>query len=177
MYCISDQQIDFILADLNKRGIKIESLRDSLLDHICILIEHNLEEGGDLEAFYATAIKTFYKQELREIEEEILFRETCKNRLVLSRPLFFVLLFTIFIGPFVGFDLAGLTRSTTGIGWELPFRVWSLTLVYSMFPMLVLLVLLLTPEWLDPVIPRRSKILIGISPFIKVVPYQSPIFA
>jgi hypothetical protein len=173
MYCISDQQIDFVLSDLSRQGIKIESLRYSLLDHICILIEQNLKEGEDFEAFYTTTIKTFYKQELREIEEEIHFRETCRNRLVLSRPLFFVLLFTIFIGPFIGCDILWLACSAESNGWNLPFRIWGFTLVFSIFPMLVLLVLLLTPEWLDPVIPRRSKILLGISPFVKIVPYRN----
>ncbi|HWK02749.1 MAG TPA: hypothetical protein VNS58_03920 [Puia sp.] len=79
MYTISDQQIDFILNDLHERGITLESLRQNLLDHICILIEEKLEEDGDFRLFYATVIKDFYKQELRELEEETLFLLTHKN--------------------------------------------------------------------------------------------------
>ena len=53
MYRITDENIDFILKDLNKRGIQTESLQLNLLDHICILIEENLEEGADFHQFYA----------------------------------------------------------------------------------------------------------------------------
>ncbi len=62
MYQITDENIDFILEDLNKRGIQTESLQLNLLDHICILIEENLEEGADFHHFYAETIKSFYKK-------------------------------------------------------------------------------------------------------------------
>ena len=65
MYSISDQQIDFILHDLGANGIETESLQQDLLDHICIIIEQNLEEGGDFNQFYAATVKTFYKKELK----------------------------------------------------------------------------------------------------------------
>jgi hypothetical protein len=79
MYIINDQQMDFILNDIRRRGIKLESLQQNLLDHVCILIEHNLEEDGDFEHFYSSVIKDFYKHELREIEEEALFLLTLIN--------------------------------------------------------------------------------------------------
>src|SRR5258708_3020073 len=79
MYTINDQQIDFILNDLHERGITLESMQQNLLDHICILIEENLEEGGDFGLFYASVIRDFYKHELRELEEETLFLLNYKN--------------------------------------------------------------------------------------------------
>ena len=53
MYTISDQQIDFILADLRHRGIRTKDLEFNLLDHICILIEQGLDEEGDFNIFYS----------------------------------------------------------------------------------------------------------------------------
>lgn len=79
MYIINDQQMDFILNDIRRRGIKLESLQQNLLDHVCILIENNLEENGDFEHFYSSVIKDFYQHELREIEEETLFLLTLTN--------------------------------------------------------------------------------------------------
>jgi hypothetical protein len=70
MYRIKDDQIDFIWEDLIRRGIRTESLRLNLLDHVCILIEENLNEGGDFQQYYAEAIKTFYEKELCELEKE-----------------------------------------------------------------------------------------------------------
>ncbi len=87
MYPISDQQIDFILNDISGRGIRMEDLQLNLLDHICILIEENLEEGGDFEKFYASVITAFYTKELAEIEEETLFLLTNKNRLSMKRAM------------------------------------------------------------------------------------------
>ncbi|MBI3517814.1 MAG: hypothetical protein HY062_00465 [Bacteroidetes bacterium] len=79
MYRISDQQIDYILSDIGARGVEMESLQQNLLDHICCIIENNLEDNGDFESFYKKTIKTFYKDELWEIEEETLLLLTYKN--------------------------------------------------------------------------------------------------
>jgi hypothetical protein len=79
MYCISNQQIDFILNDISARGVKMESLQQDILDHVCCIIEQNLEENGDFEGFYFKTIQTFYKAELKEIEEETISLLTNKH--------------------------------------------------------------------------------------------------
>lgn len=170
MYSISDQQIDFILHDLGANGIETESLQQDLLDHICIIIEQNLEEGGDFNQFYAATVKTFYKKELKEIEEETSFLLTMGHRLVLSRNLFFLVLFILVGGPFVAYLASNAISPGSPAVWNIPVEVWRATLVFSLFPLLVLLVLFLTPDRLDPVIPWKSKILIGLNPFIQIVP-------
>lgn len=70
MYQLSDQQITFILDDIRRNGIELEDLQLNLLDHICCIIEQELEENGDFEHFYRKTITRFYKKELGEIEEE-----------------------------------------------------------------------------------------------------------
>lgn len=53
---------------------------------------------------------------------------------------------------------------------DLPMAVWGDTIVYSLFPVLVWLVLVLTPERFSPLVPRGAKILIGGGwPFVWVV--------
>jgi len=79
MYCLSDKQIDYILNDIGARGVGMESLQHNLLDHVCCIIEQNLEENGDFERFYESTIRTFYKDALWEIEEETLTLLTFKN--------------------------------------------------------------------------------------------------
>ena len=151
MYQLKDQQVDLILTDLRQRGIETESMRMNLLDHICILIENQLEEGGDFEQFYATTIRSFYKEELRELEDEaLLLMALNKGHLLLGRNQFFFSLATLLI---------------------IPVLYKTACLVVLFHPLLVLLVIFLTPDRFDPLIPRRSRILIGPSyPFIKVVP-------
>ncbi|HMH24273.1 MAG TPA: hypothetical protein VK563_20975 [Puia sp.] len=171
MYQLSDQQIDFILDDIQIHGIRIGSLQQNLLDHICILIEQNLEENGDFEKYYSSAIRTFYKEDLREIEEETVFLlEHRGPHVLLSRSQFFLALFTVVLGPFIAFGLlAWLVKSREAGGPGIPVEAWSVMLVYSLFPLLILLVLLLTPDRFDPLIPKRSKVLLGIRPFIKII--------
>lgn len=70
MYTLSSDQVNFIQDDIRARGIHMDSLQDDLLDHVCCIIEHDLEENGDFKSFYEATIKTFYKKKLAEIEEE-----------------------------------------------------------------------------------------------------------
>jgi hypothetical protein len=172
MYTLSDTQVDFILDDIRRHGIRMEDLQQNLLDHICILVERNLEENGDFEQYYSTVISSFYRQEMREIEDETLFLLTHKTPLIiLNRNQFFGLLFAILIGPFIGYGLHTLaapdiiTLAWQGVGIE----EWKATIIFSLLPLLTLLVLFLTPERLEPLIPRGSKILLGVHPFIRVL--------
>ncbi|MBN9386167.1 MAG: hypothetical protein J0H74_35745 [Chitinophagaceae bacterium] len=170
MYRLNDQQIDFIHSDLLRRGIRTESIRLNLLDHICILIEEHLHEKDDFYQYYTTVLPKFYKQELCELEEEARLLMTMrKGHLLLYRSQFFLLLFIVLIGPFITFDLVQIAHSTP-IAGQIPSRVWAGPLIFALFPMLTLLVLFLTPERFDPLFPRRARVLLGSRPFIRILP-------
>ena len=79
MYRITDTQIDYILEDLCARGLRMESLRQDILDHVCCIIEQELKEPDGFEQFYQGTIERFYKRELAEIEEETILLLTFKN--------------------------------------------------------------------------------------------------
>jgi hypothetical protein len=87
MYSLNDQQIDFILNDIRARGVEMESLQEDLLDHVCCIIERDLEENGDFETFYASTIRQFYRKELVEIEEETLTLLTYKNYYTMKKTM------------------------------------------------------------------------------------------
>jgi hypothetical protein len=87
MYCLSEKQIDFILDDIRRNGVELEDLQSNLLDHICCIIEQELEENGDFEQFYFSTIKKFYKKDLREIEEETISLLTFKNYYVMKKTM------------------------------------------------------------------------------------------
>jgi hypothetical protein len=87
MYCLNEKQIDFILNDIRRNGVELEDLQSNLLDHICCIIEQELEENGDFEQFYFSTIKKFYKNELREIEEETISLLTFKNYYVMKKTM------------------------------------------------------------------------------------------
>ncbi|MDF2193203.1 hypothetical protein [Paraflavitalea sp. CAU 1676] len=50
-----------------------------------------------------------------------------------------------------------------------PLRIWGDTLVYSLWPTLVLLVIYFLPNSLDPIVPRKSKIRLTRRKFVEIV--------
>ncbi len=79
MYCLSGKQIEFILNEIKRNKIEMKDLQLNLLDHICCIIEQDLREGDDFESFCKKTIRQFYKNELREIEEETIQLLIFKN--------------------------------------------------------------------------------------------------
>lgn len=47
--------------------------------------------------------------------------------------------------------------------------IWLDTILYSMLPSLIILILFLTPDRFDPLIPKKAKIIIRKKPFIEIV--------
>jgi hypothetical protein len=70
MHKLTDDQIDFILDDIQAKGVDIEDLRYNLLDHICCIIESEMQDGDDFYVFYASILPRFYQHELKEIQAE-----------------------------------------------------------------------------------------------------------
>ncbi len=79
MYCLTEQQIEYILNDIRRNGVEMEDLQLNLLDHICCIVEQELKENDDFERFYHEKIKQFYRKDLHEIEEETISLLTFKN--------------------------------------------------------------------------------------------------
>ncbi len=50
------------------------------------------------------------------------------------------------------------------------YNIWMRTISYSIFPVLLVIVLFIMPDRMDPIIPRKSKILLGKRPLIKIIP-------
>jgi len=50
------------------------------------------------------------------------------------------------------------------------FNIWMGTISYAIFPLLIVIVLYVMPERFDPLIPRKSKVLIGKGSLIKIIP-------
>lgn len=70
MYQISSEQIDYMLQQITLQGISDEGLRNSILDHVCCLIENRREPIDDFEHCFQSYLKQFYQKNLKEIEVE-----------------------------------------------------------------------------------------------------------
>jgi hypothetical protein len=150
MYTLKDTQIDFILNDIRARGVEMEDLQYNLLDHICCIIEQNLEANGDFEGFYQRTVRQFYKHELWEIEEETISLQIFKHYYAMKKIM-------------IGSGIASAVLMTVGIFFK--FMHWpgaSLFLVagigLSSFLFLPLLFTLKAKEKKE----AKDKIIIGI---------------
>jgi hypothetical protein len=87
MYKITDEQVDFILEDISKRGIVTEDVRNNILDHVCCIIENEMNLEHNFIEFYEGAITQFYQNSLDEIEIETQKLLTFKNFYAMKRTL------------------------------------------------------------------------------------------
>mgnify|MGYP000926481524 FL=1 len=85
MYKITDEQVDFILEDISKRGIVTEDVRNNILDHVCCIIENEMNLEHNFIEFYEGAITQFYQNSLDEIEIETQKLLTFKNFYAMKR--------------------------------------------------------------------------------------------
>lgn len=70
MHRITDDEVDFILDDIGKRGVTTEGVKYNILDHVCCIIENEMSDEMNFNEFYRHTIARFYRRELGEIEEE-----------------------------------------------------------------------------------------------------------
>ncbi len=85
MYRISNNEVDYILDDIKRRGVELEDLQFNLLDHVCCIIEQEKPDGTDFYKFYEDIIVRFYEKELKEIEVETNNLLTFKNYYAMKR--------------------------------------------------------------------------------------------
>jgi len=87
MYNLTENQVDFILDDIEKKGVVTEDVRYNILDHVCCIIENEMDHGMNFNEFYRDTIARFYRKELGEIEEETQILLTFKNYYAMKRTL------------------------------------------------------------------------------------------
>ncbi|NMH27296.1 hypothetical protein [Flavobacterium silvaticum] len=95
MYTLTDTQIEFIQNDIRARGVLMVGLQQDLLDHICCVIEQELDPDGNFDDFYQHRIRTFYKTDLSEIEQETIQLLTFKNYYVMKKIMLFAGAFSV----------------------------------------------------------------------------------
>lgn len=87
MHNVTDDEVDYILNDLEKKGIVTEDVRYNILDHVCCIIENEMSVEMNFYEFYKDTIAKFYKRELSEIEAETQVLLTFKNYYAMKRTL------------------------------------------------------------------------------------------
>ncbi|MBL0328210.1 MAG: hypothetical protein IPP64_02015 [Bacteroidetes bacterium] len=156
MYALSEKQIDFILNDIKIRGVEMEDLQLNLLDHICCVIECELDHDGDFDSFYQKTIPKFFKKELKEIEEETILLLTFKNYYAMKKAMIrtgFFSVTTIILGSL--FKL----MHWPGAGAMLVLGIGSLALIF-----IPLMFILKTKDESS----KRDKLILGLGSLIGI---------
>lgn len=86
---VSDEQVDFILREVQARGVTIEDLQWNLVDHMCCIIENEMSEDEDFYLFFEQLLPRFFSDNLREIEEETELLLTFKHFYAMKKTLIY----------------------------------------------------------------------------------------
>lgn len=87
MVRVSDEQVDFILHEIEARGVTIEDLQWNLLDHMCCIIENEMSETDNFDQFFQRLLPRFFNDNLREIQEETELLLTFKHFYAMKKTL------------------------------------------------------------------------------------------
>jgi len=69
---ISDKNIELIKSDIRDLGISYESLLDDILDHICCMVEDEMESGKDFNSSYSDVMDSIDKKQIPDIQHQTL---------------------------------------------------------------------------------------------------------
>lgn len=82
MQSLTLKQIQNIAADVSKSGVTFSHLHDELVDHICCMVEEDIQKGNSFDKAYAYARKVYSIKGLRKIQEDTLLLIDKKYRIM-----------------------------------------------------------------------------------------------
>jgi len=69
---VIDENYERIRADLVRLGLSYDRLIDDLLDHVCCLVEEEMDDGKDFESSYSQVLDTIGENRLYEVQHQTL---------------------------------------------------------------------------------------------------------
>ncbi len=88
MVRLNSEHIDFIVKDLNYRGIVIEGFQDEIIDHFCSAVEAEMEGGKRFRDAYHDVLRSFGNTSgLRRTQHQSLLSENIKASIMLKNYL------------------------------------------------------------------------------------------
>jgi len=85
---LTHEQINFVIKDLNYRGIVAEEIQEELIDHVCSAIETKINNGKNFIEAYHEVLKTFgHTGGLREAQHQTIQIENQKTKIMIKNYL------------------------------------------------------------------------------------------
>ncbi len=85
---LTSEQISFIRQDIIDRGLTMDDLADSLVDHICCTIEN--DDRDNFEIAYERAIGTFGNDGIRKIQHDTILILTLKKEVTMKKTMYLI---------------------------------------------------------------------------------------
>jgi hypothetical protein len=98
---LTDEQIDFIVDQVNESQIESGELKEDLIDHFCCIIEDNMRQGKTFEDSYKKAYQSICPNGLNEIYQESFFLLSSKRIKTMKKLLLasgFIVIFILLTG-------------------------------------------------------------------------------
>jgi hypothetical protein len=85
---LSVGQVDLIQSKVERSGIRIKLLKDDVLDHLCCVVEMELDKGKSFEVALKEAIKELAPNGLGQIEKETVYLLNSKKILRMKKIMY-----------------------------------------------------------------------------------------
>lgn len=130
---LTEQQVQVIEDFVNAQGIRIRTLRDDVVDHLCCVMESELEKGKAFEELLEKATSDLAPNGLGEIQDKTIFLLNARRIIFMKKAMYSI----GFLGSF------SLTTGVTLNVLRLPFgneffTVGLLTLLLVFIPLLAI---------------------------------------
>jgi putative ABC transport system permease protein len=80
---LTNEHIDYVIKDLTYRGVVLDGFRDEIVDHICSLIENEMNTGMRfIDAYHQVLRKFGHTHGLRQTQKQIILSENKTTRLM-----------------------------------------------------------------------------------------------
>jgi len=150
---LTQEQVGHISDFLDQEGIKIPSLKDDILDHICCVIESRLGEGHSFDELLLDAVSDLAPNGLINIEQNTIFLLNSKRILMMKKLMYLI-------------GLLGSIALTAGITFKLLwFPGANVLLVLGFFSLLFGFIPMYTIDRykvaISKAISERMKIILG----------------
>lgn len=169
---LTPEQEDLIADFVDVQGLTLPSLRDDVIDHLCCVIENDLNKGRPFDQLLQAAVLDLAPNGLKDIQTQTVFLLNSKRIIAMKKLMYLV----GFLGAIT--LTAGVTMKLLNMPWAYElFSVGFLTLLLVFVPLLALdrykvAISKALTERLKIILGTTAAVMVGLSGLFKMMHLQ-----
>lgn len=169
---LTPEQEDLIADFVDVQGLTLPSLRDDVIDHLCCVIENDLNKGRPFDQLLQAAVLDLAPNGLKDIQTQTVFLLNSKRIIAMKKLMYLV----GFIGAIT--LTAGVTMKLLNMPWAYElFSAGFLTLLLVFVPLLALdrykvAISKALTERLKIILGATAAVMVGLSGLFKMMHLQ-----